>query len=692
MTHSLYAPVCSRFIRIALVLSALAAVSVTWAAELTLTWSDNSDNETDFKIERRTEGTSFSQIATVEANVETYIDTGLLEATEYWYQVRASNSAGDSGYTNPASAVTSSGGGALQVDLSSTSDGEVFELGGSVTVSASVSNSDLTDRVELLIDGSVIGQDSNAPYVFLWAGAIAGPHTVQTRAIDLDGNPVLSELITVSVQDSSEPTDPPSVGVYRGGFALPTVGADSGGLPSADGQETGRFAIWVDSNGSIQFMGAETSTGAAFSVSDVTIAGDGSFIVVGTVGVDAVIVRGRITSKGVEGTVDGTDLVLSGGIVDAEGPSGPAVGLYEAYGVRTPDTCVMVMVGGDGLGFVSVSRNGILRTAEVPVEVAGNLATLSSAVLNSEITLDFAAGSAEGIMTVEGGQDIWLMGLRSDILALRRLENISTRGVIAPSGGIMITGFVVSGTEPKDVLIRAVGPGLAAFGVPGAVTDPVLELMSDSGSIATNIRWIAGNVGSVIDTVSAQVGAFPLDPSSWDAVLLVTVAPGRYSAVVTDGTNQGGDTLIEIYDASEASQEGNDLTNLSTRGTVTAENNLIGGFVVAGNAPKRVLVRGIGPGLGAFGINDALPEARLILTQRVNGGDENIDENTGWATQENADAIAEAGLSAGAFDLDPSDADSAMLLWLEPGVYTAIIQPGTNQMSGTALIEVYQTN
>ncbi|RKZ92252.1 MAG: hypothetical protein DRQ40_08945, partial [Gammaproteobacteria bacterium] len=165
MTHSLYSPVCSRFIRMALALSALAAVSVTWAAELTLTWSDNSDNETGFKIERRTEATSFNQIATVGANVETYTETGLLEATEYWYQVRATNSAGDSGYTNPASAVTSSGGEGLQVDLSSPSDGAVFEVGESITVSSTVSDPNLADRVELLIDGIVIGQDSNAPYV-----------------------------------------------------------------------------------------------------------------------------------------------------------------------------------------------------------------------------------------------------------------------------------------------------------------------------------------------------------------------------------------------------------------------------------------------------------------------------------------------------------------------------------------------
>lgn len=254
----------------------------------------------------------------------------------------------------------------------------------------------------------------------------------------------------------------------------------------------------------------------------------------------------------------------------------------------------------------------------------------------------------------------------------------------------MITGFVVSGSEPKDVLIRAVGPGLQMFGVANAVQDPVLELVSDTGPIATNSRWIVGNVGSVIETVSAQVGAFPLDPNSFDAVLLVTVAPGRYSAVVRDSSGQGGNTLIEIYDATELSASATDLANLSTRGSVGSGGYLVGGFVVSGNTPKRVLLRGVGPGLENFGVSNALPETKLVLTQRVDGANVTIGENTGWDLQANADGILEATGNVGAFALDPASQDSAMLLWLEPGIYTATIQPGTPGLSGTALIEVYQ--
>ena len=256
----------------------------------------------------------------------------------------------------------------------------------------------------------------------------------------------------------------------------------------------------------------------------------------------------------------------------------------------------------------------------------------------------------------------------------------------------MITGFVVSGSETKDVLIRAIGPGLAAFGVANPVQDPVLELISETGPVATNSRWIVGNVGSVIETVSAQVGAFPLDQNSPDAVLLVTVAPGRYSAVVSDASGQGGNTLIEIYDASDLGDSGSDLINLSTRGSVGLGGYLVGGFVVSGNTPKRVLIRGVGPGLESFGVVNALSETRLVLTQRVEGTDVAIGENAGWASQPNADGIVEVTASAGAFVLDPASQDSAMLLWLEPGIYTAAVQPGSSGLTGTALIEVYQTD
>jgi len=673
---------------------ALAAIlfnPVARSEDLTLVWSDNSDNEIGFKIERSADGSSFLEIATVDAETESYTDTGLSAETPYWYRVRAYNSAGESGFSNTAGATTGSGSGsAVEVRLISPDDGAVYEFGESVTVSAEVSDASETARVELLIDGSVIGQDGNEPYIFLWSGAEPGSHTLQVQAIGLGGERTLSDVITVHFEDASSPDDPPSPGVYRGSFSAAAVGTDEGAVPSTAAQDTGRFSIWIDTAGSLRFLGFEGSTGAAFSVSDVTIASDGSFVVTGSADEGSVIVRGRIGPKGIDGTVDGTDLVLSGSWVDASGPSGPAVGVYEAHGIHTQDTSVTVIVGGDGLGVMTVVRGGVVRGDQIEVLMAEGGAYLSSDALATELSLNFESGSVRGIMTLEGGREIWLMGIRDDVVALRRLENISTRGAIPSGNGVLISGFVVSGSEPKEVLIRAVGPGLASFGVPDVVEDPVLDLISDSGTIATNSRWAWGDAGGAIETVSSQLGAFPLGRESLDAVLLVTVPPGRYSAMVTDASGQGGNALIEIYDATDLGGSGSDLANLSTRGLVGPGRALVGGFVVSGNTPKRVLVRGVGPSLGLFGVGDALPEVNLILTHRVDGTEVVIDENSGWSSRPNADGIAEATANAGAFALNAGSQDSAMLLWLEPGVYTAAVQSGSPGLSGAALIEVYQ--
>ena len=111
-----------------------------------------------------------------------------------------------------------------------------------------------------------------------------------------------------------------------------------------------------------------------------------------------------------------------------------------------------------------------------------------------------------------------------------------------------------------------------------------------------------------------------------------------------------------------------------------------------GNSPKRILIRGVGPALSAFDVSDALASARLVLTERVEGEDVTIGENLGWSTDPQAALIAEIAAKVGAFALDPGSQDSALLLWLPPGAYTFIVQPGTTGQTGTALVEVYQTD
>ena len=126
-----------------------------------------------------------------------------------------------------------------------------------------------------------------------------------------------------------------------------------------------------------------------------------------------------------------------------------------------------------------------------------------------------------------------------------RLTNVSARTQVGTGGDILIAGFTLGGLTAKTVLIRAIGPTLAAFGVPGALFDPKLELFSGPAKIQENDDW--GGSAAIAST-SLSVGAFPLATSSRDAVLLVTLAPGSYTAQVTGANNTTGVALIEIYD------------------------------------------------------------------------------------------------------------------------------------------------
>lgn len=130
-----------------------------------------------------------------------------------------------------------------------------------------------------------------------------------------------------------------------------------------------------------------------------------------------------------------------------------------------------------------------------------------------------------------------------------RLLNLSTRGDVGTGENALIAGFVLSGTQPRRILIRAIGPSLARFNVPGVLTDPVLTLYRSGASIATNDDWELSRSPAAVAATAQFVGAFPLEPNSLDAALLVTLSPGAYTAIVSSANNTTGLALVEIYDA-----------------------------------------------------------------------------------------------------------------------------------------------
>jgi hypothetical protein len=182
-----------------------------------------------------------------------------------------------------------------------------------------------------------------------------------------------------------------------------------------------------------------------------------------------------------------------------------------------------------------------------------------------------------------------------DTQDLPRLANISTRGQVQTGFDVMIGGFVISGSVSKTVVIRAIGPSLANFGVAGALANPQLQLVrqSDQVVIASNDDW-----GTAANAATLQASGFaPSNPL--ESAIYATLSPGAYTAIVSGVGNTSGVGLVEVYEVDHPEVE---LINISTRGKVlTGFDVMIGGFVILGNGPQTVVIRAIGPSLANFG-------------------------------------------------------------------------------------------
>lgn len=251
-----------------------------------------------------------------------------------------------------------------------------------------------------------------------------------------------------------------------------------------------------------------------------------------------------------------------------------------------------------------------------------------------------------------------------------RALNISTRLQIQSGDNALFAGFIVTGPagSTKKVLIRGIGPSLAQFGVPGTIPDPFLELHS-SGATITNDNWQQAPNANEIPN-----GFIPSDPR--ESVIIATLGPGNYSAILKGAHGETGVGLAEVYDLDPTSAA--QLANIATRGLVqTGDTVLIGGFIVAGTEPAKVLVRAIGPSLSAFGVQGALQDTTLEVHDS-NGG---AISNDNWRETDEA-AITGTGIP-------PShNNEAAVLAILAPGNYTAVVR-GADDTTGIAVVEAY---
>ncbi len=251
-----------------------------------------------------------------------------------------------------------------------------------------------------------------------------------------------------------------------------------------------------------------------------------------------------------------------------------------------------------------------------------------------------------------------------------RLANISTRAAIGLGEEVSIGGFIIQGDTPQTVLIRALGPSLADLGVAGPLADPTLELHDSSGSVmATNDNWKDAQ-----EEVIAASGFAPNDER--EAAIWTSLMPGTYTAVVAGRGGTTGVTLTEIY---ELDQAGARLANLSTRGFVGANDEvMIGGVIITGADPASILLRALGPSLAPLGIQNPLANPTLELFD---------EEGTPIATNDDWKTTQQGVITATTL-APPDDLEAAILAPLLPGRYTAILR-GANGGTGIALLEVY---
>jgi hypothetical protein len=270
-----------------------------------------------------------------------------------------------------------------------------------------------------------------------------------------------------------------------------------------------------------------------------------------------------------------------------------------------------------------------------------------------------------------------------------RLINLSVRSHAGTGDQTLIAGFIVSGTGNKPVMVRGTGPTLTNFGVAGVLPDPKLDLFEGSAVIQSNDTWnTSTNVAAIIGAHGDKLGQFDVDPK--DAVMLASLTPRDYTAQITGVGGATGVALVEVFDT-DAAQPGTAefdaqprLVNLSARTQVgTGANVLIAGFIINGNVPKRVMIRGTGPALANFGVGGTLPDPLLRL---FNSSGAVIAENDSWTTAANKnEIIAVHGDKLGSFVID--DKDAVLLVTLAPGSYTAQVS-GVNDTTGVALVEV----
>jgi hypothetical protein len=668
-------------------------------AQIALTWVDNSTDEDGFTVERATGAGSYSAIATVSANTTTYTDTTVSNATTYNYRVRAYNNAGNSGYSNTATVTTTSptnnaptisnissrtinedaNTGAVAFTV-----GDVETAAGSLTVSRSSSNTSLVPTANITFGGSGASRTVTVTPAANQSGSATITVTVS------DGSLTASDTFTLTVSAVND---------------APTISNVSNRAVARD-SNTGAIAFTV---GDIETAAASLMLSRASSntslvpTSAIVFGGSGANRTVTVTPAAGLTGTATITLTVSDGAASAADtFVLTvnppgssnqpptiSSIPAQTGSAGGSIGPI-GFTIADSDTAassLTVSAASSNLALVPVAGvtlggSGTSRTLSI-VPTSGQTGTAT-------ITLTVSDGTTETstsfVVTVAGPP-----------ATVARMLNLSTRVLCRPAQEALIPGFVIGGASAKRVLLRAVGPtlGAAPFNVPGALPNPRITLKRWNGSafvdVANNDNWATNANASEIRQVADSLLAFSIPDNSLDAVLLLDLAPGQYTVLADDAAGGQGVVILELYDA-DASSDGSSFINMSNRGYVgTGSQVMISGFVVSSEAPKTLLVRAVGPTLGAAPYNVANTVSDPIIEiyrRNSDGTDTLIRTHDNWGESGDGAAVAQIAQQVSAFPLQAGSKDAAFVDEFAPGVYTAVVR-GVNNATGTALVEVY---
>ena len=272
-----------------------------------------------------------------------------------------------------------------------------------------------------------------------------------------------------------------------------------------------------------------------------------------------------------------------------------------------------------------------------------------------------------------------------------RLVNLSVNAVAGSGSQVLTVGFFTGGagtTGTQTLLVQALGPILSTYGVTGFMPDPQLNVFSGQTIVGSNAGWGTplSNQTAVIAADSATGATALSNPNSKDSATVTSLAPGGYTVQVSSVSGTEGTTVAALYDDTPGTYTATTprLVNLSCRLQLGANSSLTAGFWVGGTTSKTVLIRADGPALTAYGVTGVMPDPQL---QVFNAQEQVIASNASWSGNPQITAVAG---SVGAFAFtNSSSADSAVLLTLPPGGYTAQASSVSNT-AGNVMIEVYE--